>query len=237
VQERTAKLRETVADLEQFSYSIAHDLRAPLRTMCSFSSILLEDADRKFDAEALDYLRRIAAAAQRMDRLIQDVLNYSRVVRAEVNCLPTDLEHLINEVIEHYPQLAEHRAAIAIRRPLLPVLGNPVLLLQSISNFLENAVKFVPAGVQPKISVWTEERSGYVRFCVQDNGLGIDPLQVDRIWRLFERGPGQMQYTGTGIGLSLVKRAVERMGGTVGVETTLGQGSLFWFELARGTEG
>ena len=234
VRERTAKLRETVGDLEQFSYSISHDMRAPLRAMSSFSELLLQDCQDKLEPQHVDYLRRIAAAAQRMDNLIRDVLTYSRVAHGELALERVDPGKLLRQILEqHYPHLSPDQAEIKLGGPWREVQGNEALLSQCLSNLLDNALKFVTPGKRVRVRVWTESRAGWVRVSVRDNGIGIAPDQMQRIWRLFERGHHQGEYTGTGtgIGLSVVKRAVERMGGRVGVDSQLGHGSTFWFEL------
>ncbi len=235
IEERTAKLRETVADLEQFSYSLAHDLRAPLRTMCSFSTFVLEEHGRMLDDEGLDYLKRIASAALRMDQLIRDVLAYSQTVRIQPTLETVDLDRLVREIVDQYPQLKPVEAQVEIAGPLLPVKGHLALITQCVSNLLGNAVKFMSPGVKPKVRVWTEEHNGRVRVCVRDNGIGIEASQWERIWRIFERGHAGPEYAGTGIGLSIVKRAAEKMGGSVAVISELGKGSTFSFELAKGS--
>jgi signal transduction histidine kinase len=230
--ERTARLRQTIADLEQFSYSISHDLRAPLRAMTSFSRLLIEESSHKLDEQSQGYLRRIASAAIRMDDLIHDVLTYSRMIRTEMLLVPVELDKLVCDIVQQYPSFQPDRADVNIKRPLLTVAGNTALLTQCISNLLGNAVKFVAHGTKPQVLVWTEEHDGWARLYVQDNGIGIDESHRERIWRIFERLHDQSPYEGTGIGLSIVKRAIERMGGTVGVESAPGKGSTFWFQLA-----
>jgi signal transduction histidine kinase len=232
VQERTVKLQETVADLEHFSYSIAHDMRAPLRCMSSFSSFLIEDNHLGKDATARDYLQRIGSAARRMDLLIRDVLSYSQLTRAEAQLAQVDLNSLVREIVRDYPGFQPDCVEIKIAGPLLPVIANAALLTICISNLIGNAIKFVAKGTKPQIRLWTESfEQGWVRFMVKDNGIGIEEGHLDRIWQMFERLHHEREYEGTGIGLSIVKRAVHRMNGKVGAESAPGKGSLFWIEL------
>jgi signal transduction histidine kinase len=212
-------------------------MRAPLRSMSSFSSLLLEDCQGKLTAENTDYLDRIASSARRLDLLIRDVLSYAKLARGSFELVPVDLDTLVREIVLAYPCFHPEQAEIEIQGPLLPVIGNTALLTQSISNFLDNAVKFVPTGTRPRIRLWTEQiNPGTVRLLVADNGIGIEPNHVGRIWKIFERLHHGQQYSGTGIGLSVVRRSLDRMNGSVGVESRPGQGSTFWFELPKATE-
>ena len=222
-----------MGELERYSYSITHDMRAPLRAMAMFSQMLLASHATKLDETGRDYLQRINAAAKRLDLLIQDVLSYSRLSRAEMILEPVNLDQLLSETIQQYPNLQAAKAQIEIQAPLLPVLGNPTALTQCLSNLLSNAIKFVAPGTTPQIKICTELRGDQVRVWVADNGLGIAPTHRDRIWGIFERGEAGKTFEGTGIGLSIVKKAVERMGGKVGVESEPGRGSQFWFQLPR----
>jgi signal transduction histidine kinase len=231
VEQRTVKLRETIAELEAFSYSIAHDMRAPLRALQGFSDILLDDYSGKLDAEGQRYLQRISASADRMDRLIQDVLSYSRVVRSDFPLEPVDVSRLLRGILDTYPLFAAEKADIVIAEPIPPVLGNEAMLTQIFSNFIGTAVKFVAPGVRPRLKIWAEAQEKQVRILVQDNGIGIEPDQREKIFAIFQRV--SRNYEGTGIGLAIVKKAVERMGGKVGVESKLGQGSTFWIEIQK----
>lgn len=229
VRERTAELQALVAELESFSYSISHDLRAPLRGMHQFSQLLLMEHADRLDESGQAYLHRIIASAQRMDRLIQDVLAYGAVSRSHVKPSLVELDTLVEEIIQLHPALQPPAAQIAVLSPLLPVTAHEALLSQCVSNLLANAVKFVPADRQPEARVWTESLGPRVRLYVADNGIGIAPQHHGRIFEIFERI--ESGYEGTGIGLAIVRKAVERMGGTVGLESSLGQGSKFWIEL------
>jgi len=234
VQERTCELRTAVAELEAFSYSIAHDMRAPLRTMRVFAEIALSEHGPKLDAHGQDVLTRIGAAAERMDRLITDVLDYSRIVRSELPLESVNLDGLVREIIGSYPHLHEARADIIIHGRLPAVRGNTAALTQCLSNLLENAVKFVPAGRKPRVEISAETLDGTVRMSVKDNGIGIAPEYEQRIFGMFQRLHRQDEYPGTGIGLAIVKKAVERMEGKVAVQSSPGQGSVFSIELQSG---
>jgi PAS domain S-box-containing protein len=231
VADRTARLQEMVNELEGFSYSIAHDLRAPLRALQGYSHFLLEEYHGKLDDQARGYLRRLCASAERMDRLIQDVLSYSQIVRAELPLNVVELDRLVAQVVESYPAIQERQAQIVISAPLPPVLGNQAALTQCFSNLLANAIKFVASGVEPRVRVWAEQGEGSVRVFVQDNGIGIASDQQQKIFGIFQRA--SQAYEGTGIGLAIVKKAAERMGGSVGVISEPGQGSAFWVELKK----
>ncbi len=229
VAERTATLQETISELESFSYSISHDLRAPLRAMQTYAAILLEESRRNLTADHKEYLRRIKVAADRMDRLIQDVLIYSRVARSQTPVERIELASFISSVIESYPELRDADAEIEIVHPLPAVCANPAALTQCISNLLGNALKFTAPGVRPEVRVSAREREGRVCVCVHDNGVGIAPELHEKIFGMFYKA--EAGSAGTGIGLAVVRKAAERMGGTAGVNSAPGQGSTFWIEL------
>ncbi len=231
VQQRTVKLMETIGELEAFSYSIAHDMRAPLRSLQGYSQILTADFAPQLESEAQEYLHRIAKSANRMDKLIQDVLNYSKVVQAELPLEPVNVEHLLRGILDTYPMFTTDKVDVVLLRPFVPVLGNEAMLMQIFSNLMGNAVKFVAPGVKPSIQIGSEARGSIVCLHVQDNGIGIAEDQHEKIFQIFqqvERG-GE----GTGIGLAIVRKAVERMGGKISLESQLGKGSTFQVELRR----
>jgi PAS domain S-box-containing protein len=229
VQQRTTKLRETIQELEGFSYSITHDLRAPLRAMQGFSNILIEDHSKALDQNGKDLLRRIGVAAVRMDKLVSDVLVYSQVLRMDLKVEPVDVDALLRGMLETYPNLQPPTVDIVIEGTLPAAIGNEAALTQCFSNLLSNAIKFVAAGVKPSVNISAERRNRKIRFWIADNGIGIDPLYRQAIFGMFQRLSSR--YEGTGIGLTLVRKAAERMGGSVGVESELGRGSRFWLEL------
>jgi signal transduction histidine kinase len=226
------QLAEAVEELEAFSYSVSHDLRAPLRTMQGFTQALLEDYGDRLDSTGRDYARYITEAALQMDTLISDLLEYSRLRRTEIRLQPTDLTVVTEAVLSQLAdQLHKRQAQVNVEAPLPQVMAHRTTLTQAIANLLTNAIKFVESDVQPKVRVWAEERQDWIRLWVADNGIGIDPEHQERIFRVFERLHGVEVYTGTGIGLAIVHKGIERMGGQVGVESQLGQGSRFWVDL------
>jgi PAS domain S-box len=233
VAERTAKLRETVAELESFSYSIAHDMRAPLRSMRGYAEIVEQEQGEKLDDKARDYLRRIGASAERLDALIRDVLNYSKVVRGETKLQSVRTEKLVRDIIDSYADFQAPRATVLVQTPLPNVLANPAALTQVIANLLGNAVKFVAPNTQPEVVVRAECKGEVIRLWFEDNGIGIPPNGLERIFKMFQRLHPVGVYEGTGIGLAIIRKAVDRMGGTVGVESEVGKGSRFWVELQK----
>jgi signal transduction histidine kinase len=234
VAERTAHLQETIAELEGVSYSLSHDMRAPLRTVQSFSQIVLAEAGEKLGALEKDLLQKSISAASRLDRLIRDVLTYSRVAREKIELGTIDVEQLMRQIIDERPDLQPPKAEIEIQAPLQPVRGNEAYLSQCISNLLDNAVKFVHSDKQPRIRIWSETNDGQVRLWFEDNGIGIPKEAQERVFGLFQRMHAEKDFPGTGVGLTIVRKAVERMGGKAGIESEPGNGSRFWVQLQKG---
>lgn len=233
VEERTASLRQMIAQMEEFSYSVSHDLRAPVRAMRGYAEAALEDYGERIDARGRDYLDRIVRGSTRMERLIHDVLTYSRLARSEANLQPVSLQTLVADIVQQYPSMQQPHAEITIRDHLHCVIAHEPSLTQAISNLLSNGVKFVARDTTPKIQIWSEKRdeSGYIRLWIEDNGIGVKPEYQHRLFGMFERVHQEEQYDGTGIGLAIVRKAVEKMGGRTGVESDGLTGSSFWIEL------
>ena len=232
VAERTRELRETIQELETFSYTVAHDLRGPLRTMHRSAEVLILEQGSRLPEEGSKFLHRIAESASRMDRLIQDLLVYSRVTRSELRSVPVEPRMILADLmVQMAPEIQERGADVRIENSLGWIQADPVLLPQVFVNLLSNALKFVPRGQAPHVRIWSEPHDGMERIWVEDNGIGIDTRYRERLFRLFERLDSD--YPGTGIGLAIVKRAVERMGGRVGFEPGAPQGSRFWIEVRR----
>ena len=234
IEERTLTLQQTIAELETFSYTVSHDLRSPLRAMQGFADAVLEDYGSKIDEQGKNYLSRIKNAAERLDRLIQDLLSYTRFSRQDAPLSSIDLNRMIRDIIEHNPNLQPLAEQIQIEGPLPNVMGHDIALTQVLSNLLGNAVKFVPPGTVPHIRVSSETMGSRVRLWIQDNGIGISPADYERIFKIFVQVNDSQTYGGTGVGLAIVKKAVQAMQGTLGVESEAGKGSRFWVELGKG---
>lgn len=232
VEERTAELQRINEELEAFTYSVSHDLRSPLRAMQGLAQVLLEDHATKLDPLGREYAERIVSAAQRMDALIRDLLSYSRLGRIDLHLEPVELNMVVEKVLAQLEkEINESRAVVSIDRPLPAVTGHSTTLIQVVANLVENAIKFVAKGTKPKVRIYAEKKEEWVRLWVEDNGIGIAPEDRQRIFRVFERLHSIETYSGTGIGLAIVCKGMERMGGRVGVESAPGKGSRFWIEL------
>jgi two-component system sensor histidine kinase/response regulator len=231
IQKLNRELQDANGELEAFSYTVSHDLRAPLRSLSGYANVLLEDYGVCLDEEGRGHLLALDRAAKRMDALTRDLLAYGRVARESVTLEAVQLRPLWEAVISLNRAGNSPQANIIIEPDLLPVLGHRFLLEQCLSNLINNATKFVSAGVTPEVRIRTEARGDQVRLWVEDNGIGIDPAYHRKIFNMLERVGDIKRYEGTGIGLAIVQRAVQRMGGACGVESAPGQGSRFWVDL------
>jgi signal transduction histidine kinase len=270
IAERTSRLHETIAQLESFSYTVAHDLRAPIRALKGYCEVLLSDYGPDLPAAAHNILERLQRASVRLDALTRDLLIFSKISRQDVELAPIEMAELIQDIVLLTPALQED--VLVVHPPLYRVWGQRTLLQQCLSNLFDNALKFVAAGATPRIVVRCELRTGEsrdpagsartafnpahrgtdpnarprrkeaglvtaaaaserIRIWVEDNGIGIHPEAHEKIFGIFERGSGLEHVEGTGIGLAIVARAVEQMGGNCGVESEAGRGSRFWLEF------
>lgn len=232
VSARTRALQETNAQLDAFTYTVSHDLRAPLRAMEGFATILLEDHRAALGEEGAKVAMRIVNAAKRMEVLICDLLAFSRMQRAEVALENVDPARVIRRIVSELHLLSGADVDVALdQEPVPRVRADRTILGQVLENLLVNAAKFHHPGRAPRVAVRFERWKSRVRIWVEDDGIGISPEHHQRIFNVFERLHGQETYLGTGVGLAIVKTGMERMGGTYGVESTVGEGSRFWIEL------
>ncbi len=234
VEERTRALQDANTALEAFGYSVSHDLRTPLRNMQSLAQALEEDYRDRLDEAGRDFCHRIILASRKMDTLINDLLTYSRLTRAELPLGRVDLDGVVAEVQANLAEpIRETQARVTVEGPLPSVYGHRTTVVQMVANLVANALKFVAPGVPPEVRIRAEDRGEFVRLQVEDNGLGIAPEHRDRIFKVFERLHGEESYPGTGIGLAIVRKGAERLGGRAGVASEPGRGSRFWIDLPQ----
>jgi signal transduction histidine kinase len=234
VSQRTAELRTTVDELESFCYSLSHDMRAPVRAIHSFVEFALSDCRDELRPNCQTYLKKTLRSAQRLDRLIQEVLAFTRLSKQKIEPQVVDVESLVRDIVEERPEWQAPAANIEISGPLLPMFGHEALIMQCVTNLIDNAVTFVAPGVKPRVRVYSESHGNDVRLCFRDNGIGIDEDGQRRLFQMFHRLNAGDELKTSGIGLAIVRKAVEQMNGQVGVESAPSKGSLFWVQLPKG---
>jgi PAS domain S-box-containing protein len=230
-----AALRRSNAELEQFTYVASHDLQEPLRVVVSYLQLLERRYADRLDQDGLDFLHYAVDGATRMKQLMQDLLRLSRAGTQAVDFRQVAAGTLLEMAKENLKAAIDESSAVITTDALPPVVADAGLLTQVFQNLIANAIKFQTRGVQPRIHVSAAPQgSGWV-FSVRDNGIGIEPRHAERIFRMFERLHGNDEYPGSGIGLAIAQRIVERHGGRIWVESTPGDGSTFHFSLPAGT--
>jgi PAS domain S-box-containing protein len=233
VQERTAELAASNKQLETFVYTIAHDLRAPLRAMQGFAEMLFEEEGTALSETGRSYVQRIGKSARFMDSLLVDLLAFSRIGQERMEMVPVELERVIGGVVGRLEnESKEKNGRIEVLGPWPRVLAHAPALGEVLFNLVGNSLKFVAPGVPPVVRLRAEERADVVRVWVEDNGIGIAPKYHEQIFKVFNRLNGD-EYPGTGMGLAIVQRAIERMGGRAGLESNSDHGSRFWIELRK----
>jgi PAS domain S-box-containing protein len=226
-------LQESNSALEAFSYSVSHDLRAPIRAMQGFAKVLIEDYGEALDETGRECADRIIHAAERMDTLVNDLLIYSKLGHTTLQLNPiSSLEIALESVAQVDPELKAKGAHVEIVEPMPVVMAHGTTLTQIFVNLISNGIKFVGREAQPIVRISSQIDDGYATISFQDNGIGIAPENQARIFRVFERLHSADDYPGTGLGLGIVRKGVERMGGTAGVDSELGKGSRFWIKLS-----
>ena len=234
---RTAELLLSNAQLETFVYSIAHDLRAPLRAMQGFSQLLVQDHAANLNQQGRDYANFINTAAQTMDHLLSDLLSFSQISQQKIDLVPVPLEAAVQAALAGCEtEILGSGAQIEIIAPWPTVMAHGATLRQVLVNLISNAIKFVAAKI-PHVRIWAENRpGGYVRIWVEDNGIGIPAEFQQKIFIVFQR-LHTTEYAGTGIGLAIVQKGAERMGGRAGLESAPRLGSRFWIDLSQAPAG
>jgi PAS domain S-box-containing protein len=229
--ERTAQLEAANRELEAFSYSVSHDLRAPLRSIDGFSQALLEEYQEKFDETGKTYLERVRKATQKMGFLIDDLLKLSRVSRSEMNFESVDLSKMVREILQTTRQGNPDRGVHVIVREGIVVQGDPYLMRIALSNLLDNAWKFTGKEGQPRIEFGAVAKDGETFYFIRDNGAGFDMAYAGKLFGAFQRLHTTDEFPGMGIGLATVKRIIARHGGRVWAEGETGKGATFYFTV------
>lgn len=233
VEQRTAELVKANRELDTFVHAASHDLRAPLRSVAGFAEALREDYGHRLDAGGHEHLDRILRGAERMDTLVTNLRDYNRLARRPLELGPVPLEPVVETVMKLLCADVRARGAeVSVTRPLPAVLGEAETLTHAVQNLVDNALKFTAPGVPARVCLRAEPRGARTRLWVEDQGIGIPADRLGGIFEPFERLHPMDMYPGTGLGLAIVRRGVERLGGTVGVESVAGAGSRFWIELA-----
>ena len=230
VTQRTKQLELSNKELSSYSYSIAHDLRTPLRAVTSFSQILQEDAGNKLNESELDALNRIVCAGKHMAQLIDDILDLSKLSRSNLQVEPIDLVKLANTVFDNTKQNFPHKSASLVIPQKLSINGDRTLLTLVFENLFVNAMKY-HNGDSIEIEVGGSAHANQMEYFVRDNGIGFDMRFAQKIFKPFERLHNLSDYSGTGVGLSIVKRIIERHGGRIWVVSKPNQGSTFYFSI------
>ena len=232
LQQRTDELERSNAELEQFAYVASHDLQEPLRSMTGFAGFLRRRCQGRLGSDGERYLERIVAAAARMQKLILDLLQYSRVGRDGASSTPVDVEEIVAQEIANLERTIRESGATVTHGDLPTVHVDPALLAQLLRNLIGNALKF-HSRQPPEVAISCRRREDEWEFAVRDNGIGIQPEHADRIFDIFKRLHTRAEYSGTGIGLAVCKKAAERMGGRIWVESEPDAGATFFFTVPR----
>ncbi|MEO1023530.1 MAG: PAS domain-containing protein [Bacteroidota bacterium] len=233
VKERTEELEKVNKELESFSYSVSHDLRAPLRAIQGFANILEEDYLPNLDKEGARYLSIIKDSSVRMGLLIDDILAFSRLGRKALNKAPIDLDALFNTVIEEEKRQYQDQTISIKKEHLGTIIADLSMMRQVVQNLVSNALKYSSKNDVIEISIFKQQSNGSSVFSVSDNGVGFDMRYHDKIFGVFQRLHGDSEFEGTGVGLSLVKRIIEKHDGTIWAESELGKGTTVKFSITN----
>jgi PAS domain S-box-containing protein len=232
---RTKDLEMINENLDSFAYSVSHDLRAPLRAISGFSQVLLDTQGDKVNEEMRHYLNRISEGAKKMGQLIDDLLGFSRATRSEIKYEKINVENIVNDLVKAYRDVELDRDIEFIVNPLGEVEADKEMLKVVFSNLLQNAVKFTIDREKARIEIGSEQKEDHIQFYVKDNGIGFDMRYKDKLFKAFQRLHTDERFTGTGIGLTTVKRIVSKHGGNIWAKGEVDKGAEFYFTLPSKT--
>ncbi len=229
----TGKLKRSNEELETFAYVASHDLQEPLRTISGFTELIAEMHQGKLGNETDEYIDFILQATSRMRKLIQDLLLFSRVSTAKEYITETDLNEVVITALKNLQSAVEEKQAVITYDVLPHVFANQTMILQVFQNLLSNAMKYSKEDDLPRIHIHVEDFDNAWKFCIEDNGIGIEKAYFDRIFIIFQRLHTKEEYSGTGIGLAICKKIIERYGGKIWLESALNVGSRFFFTIPK----
>ena len=233
VHQRTAQLEALNQELETFSYSVSHDLRSPLRSIIGYTQILLEDYAVSLDPDACELLEKVVASGSKMNQLIDELLNFSRLQQTQLNITEVNTSELVNNVIESFALETNHRQIEWIIADLPPLQADPLLLEQVYVNLIDNAIKYTRERAEARIELNCRIESDENIFFVRDNGAGFDMRYADRLFGVFQRLHNDAEFEGIGIGLATVQRILMRHNGRIWAEAEPNQGATFYFTIGQ----
>lgn len=235
LEQKNARLEAAYREMETFTHSLAHDLRAPLRHLQSFGHALSEDCGAKLDEQGKEYLNRLIKTAEHMSVLFDELLKFARTSQQPIDCQHVNFDPLVRQIVDEFKAEAGTRLIEWRLSPLPTVQGDALMLRQVWVNLIGNAFKYTRQQPNPRIEIFQENRNGEQIFSVRDNGVGFDMRYVEKLFNIFQRLHSREDFEGTGVGLALVRRIVERHGGRVWAESSPGNGAAFYFSLPRET--
>jgi signal transduction histidine kinase len=230
-EELELRVKERTAQLESFSYSVSHDLRAPLRAIRGFSEILNTDFKESLDPEGRMYLKRIDSSSKKMDHLIDDLLMLSRLGRTELQFEKLDLGAMAEVVFQELIRTEGHREVTFNTQPCPKIRADKQLITILLNNLISNAIKFTRGQEPAEISFGFQHRQGSVEYCLKDNGIGFDSEHAQNVLQPFQRLHSEEEYEGTGIGLAIVDNIIQRHNGQLRIESQPGEGTTVYFTL------
>lgn len=234
VRARTAQLEAANKGLETFTYTVSHDLKAPLRGIDGYCHLLLEDHAARLDEKGLQYLRNVRKAAQKLDALINDLLDYSRLERSDLALASVEPRAVIDALLEEYADdISAQGVAVRVTANCAPVLADRSGLTMALRNLIGNALKFTRGATRPELEIGCSEDATSHRLWVRDNGEGFDMKYREQIFAVFQRLHHGEEYPGTGVGLAIVRKAMERIGGRAWAESEPGKGAIFYLEIPK----
>ena len=234
VDQRAAEIKAKNKELETFTYSVSHDLKAPLRGIDGYSRLLVEEYSDKLDEEGVFFLKNVRQGTTQMNRLIEDLLAYSRTERKALHYSPIDLKSFIENLVgQRTHDIKEHRIDLKIEVPYETIESDTETLRQVLTNYLDNAIKYSKKNTSGTVTIGGSHDDEYWTLWVKDDGIGFDPKYLDRIFDIFQRLHRVEEYPGTGVGLAIVRKAVERIGGKVRANSSPGKGSTFYLDIPK----